>query len=225
MEHGDSAPVPRPDAVDGKCQPALPAAHSSQHDGPPQFTDDDRRTLLRLARHAVTVAVSGQSPETVDASGFSHRMLELRATFVTLTQGGKLRGCIGNLVAREAVYSSVMNNARGAALRDMRFAPVEVPELPTLEFKVSVLSDLQPLRCTSPQALLENIVAGRDGVVLQVQGHTSTFLPQVWEQFPDKKTFMETLARKAGLLPSAWEQPDAEVKTYQVESFGEQSPD
>ena len=50
----------------------------------------------------------------------------------------------------------------------------------------------------------------------------ATYLPQVWEQLPDKQAFMNELAEKAGLSDDAWRLPGAEVLTYQVEAFKEE---
>jgi AMMECR1 domain-containing protein len=44
------------------------------------------------------------------------------ATFVTLTQHGQLRGCIGSLEAWRPLGQDVRENALAAAFRDPRFA-------------------------------------------------------------------------------------------------------
>ncbi len=91
----------------------------------------------------------------VDPAGLAPELLEERATFVTLTSGGELRGCVGQVMSHSPLYRSVMDNACGAALRDPRFAPVKREELPNLRIEISVLSALLPLSFTSPEDLLE----------------------------------------------------------------------
>ena len=86
---------------------------------------------------------------------------------------------------------------------------------------MSVLTVPKQLAFTSPQDLLGKLRPGVDGVVLRV-GDAATYLPQVWEQLPDKQVFMNELAEKAGLDPAAWRQPGAMVLTYQVEAFKEE---
>ena len=62
---------------------------------------------------------------------------------------------------------------------------------------------------------------GIHGVILSKGWRQSTFLPQVWEQLPDTKTFLEQLCMKAGLPADAWQKGDIEVLTYQVQYFEE----
>ena len=93
-----------------------------------------------------------------------------------------------------------------------------------IEIEISVLTLPKPLAFTSPQDLLEKLRPGVDGVVLRVDGQTATYLPQVWEQLPDKRTFLRELSQKAGLPADAWTSPGATVMTYQVEAFHEETP-
>ena len=93
-----------------------------------------------------------------------------------------------------------------------------------IEIEISVLTLPKPLAFTSPQDLLEKLRPGVDGVVLRVDGQTATYLPQVWEQLPDKRTFLRELSQKAGLPADAWTSPGAKVMTYQVEAFHEEPP-
>ena len=60
-----------------------------------------------------------------------------------------------------------------------------------------------------------------DGVVLQIGSRGATFLPQVWEQLPDKVEFLDHLAQKAGGAPDDWRGKDVKVSIYHVESFEE----
>ena len=46
---------------------------------------------------------------------------EQRACFVTLNLNGKLRGCIGSLVANKSLLDDVISNAYNAAFSDLRF--------------------------------------------------------------------------------------------------------
>ena len=88
---------------------------------------------------------------------------------------------------------------------------------------MSVLTVPKQLAFTSPQDLLGKLRPGVDGVVLRVGEQVATYLPQVWEQLPDKQVFMNELAEKAGLDPAAWTQPGAMVLTYQAEAFKEEA--
>ncbi len=187
----------------------------------PEYTEQERKQLLELARTTLeTVVKSGKMPH-VSPETFAGHLSEKRGCFVTLTVRGRLRGCIGHIFAQEALYRAVMDNARSAALEDPRFLPVTPEELKSIHIEISVLSEPRPLEFSSPQDLLEKLVPGRDGVVLKLGWRRSTFLPQVWEQLPDKEMFLNHLAAKAGAPSSAWREPGTEVLIYHVEAFEE----
>ena len=157
----------------------------------------------------------------MDAGEVPEKLKEKRACFVTLTIEGDLRGCIGHILPQEALYKAVIDNARSAALHDPRFRPVGPSELARIHVEISVLTVPAPLKFRSPEELLAKLRPHVDGVVLQVGRGQATYLPQVWEQLPEKESFMSHLAEKAGLAADAWRSPAATVLVYQVEAFEE----
>ncbi len=204
--------APAPAAPVASPAPAAPAA---------QYSAADRRLLLDLARRTVReVAATGRLPPA-PSSDLAPELTAARGCFVTLTKGGELRGCIGNLQAQGPLIRSVVENARNAAVRDPRFRPVTASEVDRLEIEISVLTEPKPLLYRTPEDLLRRLRPGVDGVVLQMGSRGATYLPQVWEQIPDPKEFLNQLAEKAGCAPGAWREPDTAVFTYQVESFKE----
>ena len=189
----------------------------------PSLSEAERSFLLRLARETIssgTVSTAHMEPNEAE---ITPALRERRACFVTLHQHGTLRGCIGNLTPKEPLFRAVMENAYGAAFRDLRFAPVAPDEVSTLAIEISVLSEPQPLDSTNPEKRLEDLRPGIDGVVLSGEGRTATFLPQVWEKIPKPTDFLAALSRKAGLGPEGWRAPDTHLKTYQVECFESQA--
>jgi MEMO1 family protein len=186
-----------------------------------QFTPSEGRLLLELARSSVAAAVAGKEPPKPDAA-VSSKFQARRACFVTLTKNGQLRGCIGNIFPQEPLYQAVVSRARAAAVGDPRFPRVSAAELKEIEVEVSILTVPKPLLFSSPEDLLDKLRPGVDGVVLRVASQESTYLPQVWQQIPDRRQFMNELAEKAGLAPDAWTNPTASVLTYQAEAFKEE---
>jgi AmmeMemoRadiSam system protein A len=148
-----------------------------------------------------------------------------RATFVTLTIDGQLRGCIGSLMPVEPLYLDVIHRAAAAALDDPRFKPVQEDELKKINVEVSVLSVPRQLMFKSPQDLLDKLKPGVHGVILVVRNRQATYLPQVWEQIPDKEEFLGQLSKKAGLSETSWKDPDAVVFVYHDEAFKEREKD
>jgi hypothetical protein len=185
------------------------------------YSADERRFLLELARKTVReVVVTGRLP-AVDTAPLASKFTTKKGCFVTLTKRGALRGCIGHIVAQEPLVQAIVDNARNAALRDPRFPPVTAEEVAQLEIEISVLTEPLPLFFNSPKDLLQKLQPGKDGVVLQIGGRGATYLPQVWEQIPDKVEFLNSLAEKAGCAASDWRGSNVTVSIYHVESFKE----
>lgn len=185
------------------------------------FTNEERRFLLDVARQSVREAAATGRQRPVSADGLAAKLTATRGCFVTLTQGGRLRGCIGHIQPMMPLYQAIIDNARNAAIRDPRFLPVSAREVAELEIEISVLTVPQPLAFNSPEDLLRQLRPQKDGVVLNIRGRVATYLPQVWEQLPDKVEFLDTLAEKAGCASGDWRKPGVTVSIYQVESFTE----
>jgi hypothetical protein len=185
------------------------------------WSPDEQKTLLTLARQSLDDAVRSGRPREPDMAEYDPKLAAPRACFVTLTKGGTLRGCIGHIFPHEPLVKAVVHNAVSAALNDARFSPVRPTELAAIDIEISILTVPEPLEFQSPEELLAKLRPHVDGVVLRVGRHGSTYLPQVWEQLPDKESFMSHLAEKAGLAAAGWKVPDAEVLVYQVEAFHE----
>lgn len=145
---------------------------------------------------------------------------ETGATFVTLTQHGELRGCIGTLEAYRPLLQDVKANALAAAFHDPRFTPMREDELPHTALEVSLLAPPQAMTFRDEQDALSQLRPGVDGLVLQFGHFRSTFLPQVWEQLPKPEQFMAHLKHKAGLPADFWS-PDFQLARYTVEKWKE----
>jgi len=175
--------------------------------------------LLEIARAAIS-SVLGQ-PLTVTAAETTAGVLQQTgASFVTLTQQGQLRGCIGSLEACRPLIIDIKANAIAAALHDPRFAPLTLTELEITQLEVSVLSPMQPLHFVSEEIALAQLRPGVDGVIFEFGRYRSTFLPQVWEQLPNTRQFMAHLKHKAGLAPDFWA-ADIRLQRYTVSKFKE----
>lgn len=158
------------------------------------------KTLLPIARAAISVALG----RTLEVAEDAVWLQEIGACFVTLTQDGQLRGCIGTLEARRTLLADVKSNAVAAALQDTRFSALTVTELDQTDIEVSLLSAMQPMHFDTEAQALAQLQPGIDGVVLEFGRYRSTFLPQVWEQLPSATEFIAHLKYKAGLPPDFW---------------------
>lgn len=187
----------------------------------PQLNADEQLLLLGLARETLRCTVAGTVVPSFEACKLPPRLNGSLGCFVTLTQQGQLRGCIGNVEPRWPLWRAVVENTRVAATQDARFPPVAAEELDTIEIEISVLSPPELVRFRSPQDLLDQLEPGRDGVLLRLGDRRATYLPQVWEKLPDKIRFLSQLALKAGVGPDDWRRRDAAIHRYQVVHFSE----
>jgi AmmeMemoRadiSam system protein A len=186
---------------------------------PGELTEEEGKHLLSVARKTIEEALS-QEKEPLDRLD-SPKFSEKRGTFVTLTIDGCLRGCIGHILPQESLVNGVRINAINAAFRDPRFRPLSKNEFEKIKIEISVLTAPKALSYSDANDLLMKLRPGIDGVIVKKGYHQATFLPQVWEQLPDKNSFLTHLCLKAGLDADIWKNEKLDVSVYQVQAFEE----
>ncbi|MBI2802845.1 MAG: AmmeMemoRadiSam system protein B [Gammaproteobacteria bacterium] len=167
--------------------------------------DSRGQILLGVARTAIANDFDAIEKLAPDAPWLA----EPGASFVTLTVEGRLRGCVGSLEARRSIRHDVEENARAAAFRDPRFAPLTREEFLRIKIEVSELSPPVSLTFTSEADAARQLRPTIDGVIFECAGRRATFLPQVWAQLTTSQAFMKHLKQKAGFAAQFW---SAEVK-------------
>jgi AmmeMemoRadiSam system protein A len=177
------------------------------------LSEADRRCLLAVARRAIADAVSlHDSSGDIPQNGV---FAEKRGVFVTLHARGRLRGCIGVIETFEPLGESIARCAANAALRDPRFPPVQVEDIPELQIELSLLSPLEPI-------LPENIEIGKHGLLISQGPKRGLLLPQVAvEHKLGREQFLEETCRKAGLNAKAWQEPETQIHGFTCDVFSE----
>ncbi len=143
---------------------------------------------------------------------------EQRATFITLTLNGKLRGCIGSLIAHRTLLDDVIHNARAAAFSDLRFDRLSFEEFKNIKIEISLLTVPQNLDFKDLNDLKLKLEENKPGVILELDGKSATFLPQVWEQLPSADMFLSHLCKKAGLNPASL-RTLPNIQTYEAQKI------
>src|SRR5512135_3355282 len=186
-----------------------------------RLTIAEQKILLRLAREAMEHGVRGQKLPPLDEKLLAPSLREEGSSFVTLTEHGQLRGCIGALEPYQPLAEDVREHAVAAALEDPRFPPVSAEEVDSIEIEISRLTFPKDLPYTDAEDLLGRLHPHTDGVILRDGFRRATFLPQVWEKIPDKAEFLDNLCYKMGEPPDTWRRKHLDVQVYQVEEFRE----
>ena len=178
---------------------------------------EQRKKLLGIARKSIeSYLKDGKRPEIKESDPV---LMKDMGAFVTLSEHGELRGCIGNLVAQEPLYLAVRNMAIEAAVGDPRFSHLQSSELKEVEIEISVLSPME--RIDSP----DRIQLGRHGVLVKNGFNSGVFLPQVaTETGWSKEEFLSYLcSHKAGLDANAWKDKSTELYIFTAEVFSEKN--
>jgi AmmeMemoRadiSam system protein A len=179
------------------------------------LAEREKQLLLQIARSALALGVSAGNKPPLQEFPTEEILQQPAGAFVTLHRRGRLRGCVGQLPGRDSLAAIVAHCARAAALDDSRFEPVTGAELGEIEIEVSVMSALVDVT-------LEEIEAGKHGLVVSQGRQRGVLLPQVASQFNwGAQRFLEETCVKAGLEREAWKDPATRVQAFTAEVFSE----
>jgi AmmeMemoRadiSam system protein A len=185
---------------------------------------ESQKFLLFTARSSIAKRIAPdwkgyKNYEQVDYD--DEEIHKVQGTFVTLTIGGNLRGCIGQIIPDEPIVDTIRDNALSSAFSDPRFNPMQQGEFSKIDIEISILTYPQSVQYKNIGELLDVLEQNVHGVILRKGFHSATFLPQVWEDLPSKEEFLSHLSIKAGLGNDAWRKGDLAVQVYTVEHFNE----
>lgn len=183
---------------------------------------EEGRMAVKLARKALESLFKGGKVGTDNYPRVFRERFGLFTSLHTYPEK-ELRGCIGFPEPVMPLSEAIADSAVSAA-RDPRFPPLGEEELGRIVIEVSILTKPEPIPAKKPEEYLKKIIPKKDGLILRRGPFQGLFLPQVWEQIPDKIQFLECLGRKAGLLPDAWAEPDSEIYRFRVQVFEEERP-
>jgi AmmeMemoRadiSam system protein A len=169
--------------------------------------------LLKVARERISSHLLSRKPNYPEPGSLFD---VYRGVFVTLKERGLLRGCIGRMTSRDPLFETIKIMAYAAAFEDPRFVPLAKEELEYIHIELTVLSPMTGIKKESEISL------GKHGIYISFQGRTGVFLPQVAiEQGWTREELLEHVCMKAGLPPSAWQDPKASLFTFEGAIFEE----
>jgi len=179
------------------------------------LTEQEKDTLIQIARRSIQNRLSRSHNPVCDEEALTETLKMRCGAFVTLNEGGRLRGCIGHFGSDQPLYRVVENMAEAAAFEDPRFYPMQSGELGKVEIEISVLSPMKRIHS------IDEFTLGKQGIYITKGGRSGTFLPQVAEETNwSKEEFLGHCAHdKAGLSWDGWK--DADLYTYEAVVFKE----
>lgn len=177
---------------------------------------------VQIARNSLVAFLQEGGRYSPDRDDLPEPLINLGASFVTITNQGELRGCMGHTSAQYPLGEDIAKNAM-AASRDFRFPPVRADELEDIRLEVTILTPLVKLGYDSLEELIHKLRPGIDGVMLTWRERRGLLLPQVWDRIPDPINFLEAITIKAGIPRQELraKPPTIGVLIFQVQHFAE----
>ncbi len=170
-------------------------------------SDAEAKILLTLAREAIVHLIEGKdyNPSAAEQPALQQHS----GCFVTITQNGQLRGCIGNFQSHQPLYREVVSMAVAAASQDPRFPPLSPADLGNFDLEITILSPLKKITD------INEIKVGTHGIYIIKGLNRGVLLPQVATEYGwDRETFLRQTCTKAGLIDDAWQHPDTEIYIF-----------
>jgi AmmeMemoRadiSam system protein A len=179
------------------------------------FTQDDGRILLAYSRYCIEKEFNYLSKSFEYSKMFVEKFTEKLGLFVSLYNKVKLRACLGQLQSEQPIFQLVDNMSVAAVTRDHRFEKINIEEIPYLTIELSILGPLKKINDIS------EIILGKHGVYMEINGITGTFLPQVaiTKNWNIEEFLGNCSMSKAGLSWGAWK--SANIFTYETIVFKE----
>jgi AmmeMemoRadiSam system protein A len=175
------------------------------------LSEEEKRTLKRLAWNVIEANLLGKEPEALEVSG---QLQEKRGAFVTVKNKGALRGCIGYIRGVAPLHTTIKEMASQAAFHDPRFSPISREELKDLDIEISVLTPMRKIKD------IGEIEVGRHGLYIEKGGRSGLLLPQVATECGwDRQTFLEYTCGKAGLPKDAYKSGEANIYIFSADVF------
>jgi MEMO1 family protein len=174
--------------------------------------EEEKKALRQIAQSAIEGRLRGG--KSSPAEGSTPNLQDKRGAFVSLHKGGRLRGCIGQIVPTKPLHQTIADMAIAAAFDDPRFEPLSLKELKDLELEISVLTPMERVRTA------DEIEIGKHGLYVKKGFFSGLLLPQVAMEYGwERITFLEETCRKAGLHRNAWKEKETEIYRFSADIF------
>jgi len=177
---------------------------------------EEKTFLLKTARNSISSFFTKKSIPEPDYE--KHPVYKSHAgAFVTLTEFGALRGCIGYIISDQPLFGTVCEAAVQASQSDPRFQPVRQSEIKNLSIEISILTE--PFSLNS----YEEIEIGKHGLILEEKGRRGLLLPQVpIEHKMNREQYLDAICQKTGFQPGYWKTKQLKLNAFTATVFSEE---
>lgn len=177
------------------------------------FNSDWKEEALKIARETLEFYLKDKIMFQLRIT--NDKLKEKLGAFVTLKNKGELRGCIGLFESDMPLYKVIQQMAVAAATEDLRFERVTYDELKEIDIEISVMT---------PKKIIDDykkIELGKHGVVVERDGRSGIFLPQVATEtgWNLDEFLSELCSQKAGLPRDCYKDPKTKIYVFEAEVF------
>lgn len=194
------------------------------------FKLEDGKQLISFARENIESYLKNNR-RIIVPDDIKQKFRDKYGAFVTLNKfnvsDNPLRGCIGYIEPKFALYDVVHKVSVSSAVEDPRFPTVNIKEMDEIIIELSILTPPKLVEVNEPSDYLQKIVIGRDGLIAEKGMRRGLLLPQVpvdhgrnW----DVKTFLDHTCQKAWLSSDAWKEKNTNIYSFQAILFEEKEP-
>lgn len=167
-------------------------------------TEDE---YVQLARKSVEAYVTSSRHISIPNDIPDEMTSTSAGAFVSIHEGGRLRGCIGTIsAAQDCIAEEIISNAISAATKDTRFDPISPGELSAIEITVDILGEAEVIKGQ------ESLDPGRYGVIVTKGGRRGLLLPNL-DGIDTAEKQIAVAKRKAGI---GEDEPGVKLERFEV---------
>ena len=179
--------------------------HLAREEAKAEALRNSEDEYVKLARSSLETYIKTGRKLPVP-EGLPEELTETQAgAFVSIHKNGRLRGCIGTILAtRDSLAEEIINNAISASTEDPRFPAITEDELQLLEINVDVLGEAEYIYS------MDQLDPKRYGVIVSKGYRRGLLLPDL-DGVDTAEDQVNIAKRKAGI------RPDEDVKLQRFE--------
>jgi uncharacterized protein (TIGR00296 family) len=185
---------------------------------------EEGKKTVKFSREVIESVLKKRDLKSLDFEDFFDEKL---GVFVTIHMFplNDLRGCIGIPKPIMSLKNSI-TEASKSVIRDPRFPPLSESELDKIIIEITILTKPKKINVIKPEDYINEIIIGRDGLIIEKGFYSGLLLPQVpVEQGWDVNDYLINICLKAGIPPDSWMDKETNIYKFSGQIFTEIEPE